>query len=164
MTEDEAQTMVQEAKRHLKQATVTTSDPVSLRQLKEYLAATGDWNPYYHDPEVAEAGPFGAIIGPPLFYDAPLRQVVPEHELLEDGQYAFLAAPGIEGRSLAAGDDAEFLEPVRIGDVLTIRTWVDDVWTKPGKSGPLVFQVLASEVTNQKGEIVARRRRTNIFR
>ena len=85
--------MTDEAKRWIGHETVEVSDPVSLRQIREYLAGTDDWNPLYYDEEYAKGTQYGGIIAPRMFYRAPLRKVLLESELQEDGQYPDRSVP-----------------------------------------------------------------------
>ncbi len=54
-----------------------------------------------------------------------------------------------------AGKDIEFGATVRVGDVLTSRSTVHDVYEKTGRSGTMAFMVLRTIVTNQRDEHVA---------
>jgi 3-methylfumaryl-CoA hydratase len=131
-----------------------TSEPVSLRQVREYVAAIGG------RPEEWDA----ARVAPPLFFHAACRPVVAEADLLDDGQYPFLGVPGVHGRTMAGGQSYEILGPVRVGDVLTVRERLLSLTEKQGRSGPLAFTETASEYTNGDGVLVARLRQTVIFR
>ena len=68
---------------------VTTSDPVSLRQVREYVAGTGG------DPEIRghPEDPAAPVIAPPLFFLAACRPILAETDLLPDGQYPTLGVP-----------------------------------------------------------------------
>ena len=154
----------EEAWRNLGREQVSVSDPVSPRQIKEYLAGTGDWHPLHRDPEYAEGTAYGGIVAPPLFFLAACREVVPEDRLGEDGQYRDFGVPGVHGRSLAAGQEYELFAPVRVGDVITTREKVADIQEKNGRSGKLVLVTLETEFENQRGERLASARQTYIFR
>ncbi len=157
--------MTEEAKLSLGREEVDVSDPVSLRQIKEYVAATDDWgNPHYTDPGLAAQTAYGEIVAPPLFYEAPLRRVVPESRLQEDGQYDDLAVPGIYGRSMAGGTEVEVFRLVRVGDVITKRAKVIEIQEKEGRTGRLIFQTTESRFTNQDEDLLAIEKRTLIFR
>ncbi len=164
MNRQEAEAMVEKARERIGDETVAVSDPVSLRQIKEFLAGTDDWDPLYYDEEAARQGPYGEIIAPPLFYAAPLRKVVPESSLLEDGQHKGMAAPGVEGRSLHGGAALELHNPVRVGDIVTSRSQLKDVWVKEGRSGTLVFQLRETRFTDQDSRLLAVESTTLIFR
>src|ERR1700746_3209480 len=134
------------------------SDPVSLRQIREYIAGTGG------RPEDIDEAPTGdAICAPPLFFHAACRPVVAEDDLLPDGQYPFLGVPGVSGRTLAGGSKYEVFGRVRVGDVLTVTERLARITEKHGSSGPLVFVTTEAEYHNQAGDLVGRYRQTVIF-
>lgn len=164
MNLQEAEEMVTESKRHLSRELVETSDPVSMRQIKAYIAAVDDWDPLYFDEDAARKGPIGKITAPAMFYSAPLRPIVSESDLMEDGQHKTIASPGINGRSIAAGNEVEFYKPLHIGDIVTGKTHITDVYAKQGRSGAMVFQVRKTTYANQNGDVLAIERTTLIFR
>src|SRR5262245_42585774 len=57
---------------------------------------------------------------------------------------------------LAAGMDVEFVEPIKAGDAITIRSKLAETYTKTGRSGIMTFFVIRSILTNQRGSTVAR--------
>ena len=65
---------------------------------------------------------------------------------------------------LNGGNRFEYLVPVLIGDVITARGHVADVYEKAGSSGNLLFIIFETEYTNQRGDLVARLRGTAIRR
>jgi 3-methylfumaryl-CoA hydratase len=75
-----------------------------------------------------------------------------------------MGVPGVDGRSMAAGNSFELFAPVRVGDVLTARERVLSLEQKTGRSGPLVFTETETQYTNQDGTLVARYRQTVVFR
>jgi hypothetical protein len=139
---------------------VITSDPISLRQVREYVAATGGDLDALDDAAELSA----PIIAPPLFFVAACRSILAETELLPDGQYPSMGVPGVEGRSMAAGNSFELLAPVYVGDVLTARERLLSLERKSGRSGALVFTETETEYTNQSSTVVARYRQTVVFR
>ena len=58
----------------------------------------------------------------------------------------------------------EYFAPVMIGDQVTARSHVADVYDKAGSSGDLLFIIFETEYVNQRGELVARLRGTAIRR
>jgi hypothetical protein len=135
------------------------SDPVSLRQIREYVAGTGG-----RPEEVGESDDGEPTRAPVLFFHAACRPVVAEAVLEPDGQYPFLGVKGVSGRTMAGGHKYEVFAPVRVGDVLTVTERLADIVEKTGKSGELVFVTTESEYRNQRDELVARYRQTVIFR
>ena len=47
------------------------------------------------------------------------------------------------------GTDIEFFAPIRVGDTLTARSKIVDIYQKEGRSGPLIFVVRETTYTNQ---------------
>ena len=65
---------------------------------------------------------------------------------------------------LNGGDRFEYLEPVRVGDVIRSRTVLSEVYEKQGSSGSLLFLVFDTEHVNQHGRTAVRARGTRIRR
>jgi N-terminal half of MaoC dehydratase len=65
---------------------------------------------------------------------------------------------------LNGGNRFEYFAPVMIGDQITAKGRVADVYEKEGSTGNLLFIIFATDYTNQKGELVARLRGTAIRR
>jgi acyl dehydratase len=57
---------------------------------------------------------------------------------------------------LNGGNRFEYFAPVAIGDEITARSHVADVYDKAGSSGDLLFIVFVTEYTNQRDEPVAK--------
>jgi 3-methylfumaryl-CoA hydratase len=136
-----------------------TSEPVSLRQVREYVAATGgdlDAWPTTMEPRSRPV--------PSLFFHAACRPVVDEAHLDEDGQYPFLGVIGVTGHTMAGGNRFEVIGPLYIGDTLTTTERLVSIEEREGRSGPLVFTTTETEYVNQDGQLIARYRQTIIFR
>jgi MaoC dehydratase-like protein len=65
---------------------------------------------------------------------------------------------------LNGGNRFEYFAPVLIGDRITARTHVADVYDKMGAGGEMLFIVFETDYENQRGERVARLRGTAIRR
>ncbi|MBI4514839.1 MAG: MaoC family dehydratase N-terminal domain-containing protein [Deltaproteobacteria bacterium] len=116
----------------------TVHPPVAAERIREYAAAAGETNPRYTTADDAE------LIASPTFVVS-LR-----------GQHFWPRNMPNFGRSgFDAGKDIEFGAPVRAGDVLTSTSTVHDIYEKTGRSGSMVFIILRTLVTNQRGELVA---------
>jgi hydroxyacyl-ACP dehydratase HTD2-like protein with hotdog domain len=135
------------------------SDPVSVRQVREYIAGTGG-DPATFSPVDGNGEP---VPVPPLFFHAACRQVVSEQDLLADGQYSFLGVTGVSGVSLAAGNTYEMLAPVFVGDVLTWAEELESIAEREGRKGPLVFTTTLTRYANQEGVEVATYRQVIAF-
>ncbi|MGO9452299.1 MAG: MaoC family dehydratase [Candidatus Binataceae bacterium] len=117
---------------------------VTADRIANFCAAIGETNPLYSDPIAAEAGPYGGIIAPPGF--------------LASFRYAddvFDQIPAFARGGLMGGIDIEFEAPIRIGDQISVASEVKETYEKTGRSGTMIFAVVRSTLTNQKGEVVA---------
>jgi len=139
-----------------------TSDPVSLRHIREYVAGTGASTADLPRGDDAEA--IARLVAPPLFFLSACRPVVAEDELLEDGQHTWVGVPGVDGRSAVAGTRARFLGAVRVGDVIHATQRLVAVTPREGRSGPIVFVEVETEYRNQRDEPVATHGITFAFR
>ena len=137
-----------------------TSEPVSLRHVREYLAGTGA-DPRKFTGFDATGTPCPT---PPLFFHSACRPIVAEGELLADGQYSFLGIEGVTGESLAGGNTFEILAPVFVGDVLHTTETLISIDERVGRSGPMAITTTLTSYTNQNDEEVARYRQVIIFR
>jgi MaoC dehydratase-like protein len=90
---------------------------------------------------------------PPTFVVALSADIPPVPEALDYGK-----------GWLNGGDRFEYLEPIRIGDVIRSRTVLSDVYEKQGSSGSLLFLVFDTEYLNQHGRTAVRVRGTRIRR
>jgi N-terminal half of MaoC dehydratase len=115
--------------------------PVEAGHVRRFVEAIGDSNPRW----TKEA--------PPTF----LVALAPVSIHLSDAE--------VYGKGwLNGGNRFEYFAPVMIGDVITSKGHIADVYDKPGSSGDLLFIVFETEYTNQHGELVARVRGTMIRR
>jgi 3-methylfumaryl-CoA hydratase len=140
---------------------------VSRLDVQRFAVATDDPNPLYLDKEKARQSRYGGLIAPPLFYMAPLTEPKPESELRPDGlpyEGKFPIPPTPLPRLMDGGTDIEFFQPIRVGDVLTGRSKITDIYQKDGRSGSLIFVVRETAFTNQRGEIVLIEKGASILR
>ncbi|MFC1988226.1 MaoC family dehydratase N-terminal domain-containing protein [Chloroflexota bacterium] len=121
---------------------------VEMGAIRMYADAIGDLNPLYRDEEYARKSKYGAIIAPPTF----LCTFDPYHHGQTKPCDAF---PKRKGRA-SAGDRFEYYLPVKVGDVISSRVKLVDVYERDGGSGKLLFSVHERTFTNQHGELVAR--------
>src|SRR5262245_5444252 len=140
---------------------------LSRLDVKRFAVATDDLNPLYLEEEKARQSRYGGLIAPPLFYMAPLTEPKPESELRPDGlpyEGKFPIPPTPLPRLMDGGTDIEFFQPIRVGDVLTGRSKITDIYQKDGRSGSLIFVVRETTFTNQRGEIVLIEKGASILR
>ena len=118
-----------------------TTAVVEAGHVKRFAQAIGDPNPRWE----SEA--------PPTFLVALAPASVHLAEAEEYGQ-----------GWLNGGNRFEYFAPVKIGDRITARGQVADVYEKEGSSGKLLFIIFETNYVNQDGERVAKLRGTMIRR
>lgn len=123
--------------------------------IQRFIEAVQDPNPLYQDQVYASKSRYGGIIAPPTFLqDAALVNLVLKlmdmvHEL---------------PRHLYGGIELEFLKPMRLGDTITARSRLVNLYEKEGKEGKLLFMVIEATYTSQHGELLVRGTHTFICR
>jgi len=118
---------------------------VTAERIASFCASVGDDNPFYLDAVAAKSGPYGGIIAPPAFV-ASFRYA----------DNVFEQIPAFSHGGLMAGIDIELDAPIRAGDSIRVSSKVKETYEKTGRTGTMIFVVVRSTLTNQKGEVVAR--------
>lgn len=151
----------------------TWIEPLDRSSLRRYVMGTQDRNPLYSDEELAKKSRYGGLIAPPFYlaglalaFGQRLTEVVGEEREGGPGH----ARPGgtpavrIEGlaRGVNGGNETEWFRPVHLGDTLTWKSRIADIFQRTGRTGPLVMTVTETEYRNQRGELVALSRQTGI--
>lgn len=116
---------------------------IDAQHILEYCQALGDANPLYTDSAAAAAGPHGAIIAPPAF----IMAIPTEQGLDPKVNYG--------NSTFNAGQHCDFLQVVKAGDVITVKSAVHEVYEKTGRSGAMLFVVRRQTYRNQNGDVVA---------
>jgi acyl dehydratase len=127
-------------------ATLKVTGPITVsdQDVRRFCELLGETNPLFLEEEAARRGPYGQLVAPPSFA-VTFRDVGHfADELFRLGKLGF-----------DAGKDIEFVRPIRPGDQITATSRVARIYEKTGRSGPMVFVVVRSTLTNQRGEIVA---------
>lgn len=114
----------------------TAYTTVTDEQILEYAEISGEPLP---------AGDDGPLRAPPTFVARLHGRNFMPAELLRN-----LGPSGFD-----AGKDIEFGVPIRSGDTLNSVSTVHDIYEKTGRSGTMVFVVLRTRISNQRGEAVA---------
>ena len=115
-------------------------------RIEQFVRAIGETNPIYLDDEAARAAGYRAIPAPPTFlfcvsYDVP------------DQTFA-LRELGADLKGILHGEQSfRYHEPVCVGDRLTIRSRISDIYAKKG--GALEFMVRDSTVDAEDGRRMA---------
>ena len=140
---------------------------VSEHAIRTWCSAIGEDNPVYHDPAAARQAGLPGVIAPPVMLQTWTMPI---------GRQARAASPTLHARARAlaaeAGFDAvvatdyeqEYLRPVRPGDRLSERSWVETVSERKATAlGPGRFVTIAFEFRDQRGEPVGRMRARTLY-
>lgn len=74
---------------------------------------------------------------------------------LAAGRHLPIEFPRLGGIPMDGGKAVTCLKPVRVGEPLTGRTHLHDIYDKSGRSGRMIFLVSRMEIFDSKGEQVA---------
>lgn len=118
---------------------VTEPVTVTAQMIADYCMAIGEDNPAYTEPSPDDH----LLTAPPSFA-----------VLLKGSERIYECMPRYD-EAFAAGQDLEYLAPIREGDRITLSSRMKETYEKTGRSGKMSFVVLRSTLTNQRGETVA---------
>jgi acyl dehydratase len=152
-------------------------DSVEAGAIRRFIQAIMDPDPIYWDTNVASER-FGGVVAPPLYpmyaFRTPPNAPDPLDEAIRNPRYhgasSFMAALGLPelpiplAGILNGGSDVEFFALAGVADRLTLRSMIEDIYQKSGRSGPLIFVRIRLEVRNQKGTVLLVNRQTIIYR
>jgi len=125
-----------------------------------YVQAISDLNPLYIDEEYAKETDYGGIIAPLTF----IFDVIPAAtEIGDDGRdVTRIALPGF--KVARGGNEYQFLEPARPGDVIMRRRKIVEVFERDSKKvGKIIFIVYDTTYSNQDARVLGINRETLLF-
>ena len=112
---------------------------VKAEDMIAYAEGVPDSNPVFYDEEYARACGYDGLVAHPMF----TTQVL--FFLLQKGHGSWIRTPG----SRNPGQILEWHDPIRVGDVLTLKTRGYDKWLKRGK----YYMRYLSELYDQHGTL-----------
>lgn len=145
-----------------REAIYAAPDELGRAAIRYFALALGDDNPLYCDEALAQRTHHGGVIAPPTLV-CETNQIFRQPP--DDNGYIGhrWALPLPSTRFIRGGNEYEFHQPVRPDDRITV-TWriVDIHEQNTRKGGALIFVVSEARYTNQRGELLAVNRETNI--
>jgi acyl dehydratase len=134
---------------------------VDRSSIRRYAQAISDSNPLYLDDEYAKQSKYGGIVAPPTYIFDVSHDIFAE--IGEDGRdLTRVTVPGMN--AVRGGNEYEFFEPVKAGDVVNRRRKVTDIYEKEGKkAGKILFITYETTYVNQNGKALAICRETMMF-
>jgi acyl dehydratase len=128
-------------------------EEVAASDVRRYVEATGDHNPLWLDDEAARsAGYRGRVVPPMLVIDLVWRLKNTDAGRMTDR----VPLPGNYVDTRNVETDMEWLEPVYIGDRISIRHLIRDIVARPGRRGVGVYITRETEYVRADGRPAAR--------
>jgi len=124
--------------------------------------AVDDPNPLWRDEQYARQTRYGGIIAAPYFVEFLRFRGLSSYER-PAAPVSFVPLPG-NPANVVGGEEVEYFQPIRPGDVITISRKTTDVkkrWSKK-LNREVVIQTYEQVFTNQFGELVATHKSTNV--
>jgi acyl dehydratase len=115
---------------------------VKAEDMMAYAEGVPDDNPVFYDEEYARKCGYDGLVAHPLF----ISQVL--FFLLQKGHGSWIRTPGARN----PGQVFEWHDPIRVGDVLTLKNKGYDKWIKKGK----YYLRYLSELYDQHGKLKVR--------
>ncbi len=134
--------------------TVSGLYPVEYDPIRRYCHMTDDTNPLYVDPDYAKDTRYGEVVSPPFLigYFA-VNGPWPPSESTEPSLPP-IPTPG--DRAINLTTEWEFYRPVKVGDRLSYKRRIADVYIKSIRLDPKAFWTRTEMlIYNQEGELVA---------
>lgn len=121
--------------------------------IRKFVEAVDDPNLLWQDEAYAKKARYGSIVCPPTFLMA--------MELTEQVTWVKSVKCPLKGL-LNGGNEFEYYQPIRPGDIILVTGKLVDLQEKEGKAGKIVIMITEQTYTNQRGEVVAKGRNTFI--
>ena len=138
-------------------------DALGAASFRYFALALQDDNPIYHDQNYAAASRHGGVIAPPTLV-CETNQIVRQKPNADGYIGHHWDLPIGNGRFIRGGNEYEFHQPVRPDDRVDVTWTLLDIYERPSKqNGRLVFVISEARYVNQRGELLATNRETNIY-
>ncbi len=118
---------------------------VDKSMIRKFAEAIEDPNPLYHDEAYARKAGYGTLLAPPTFVTA-LR--------MEDFSKQVMEAPCPLPRVLNGGNEIEYFQPIRAGDVISVTGKLANAREAAG--GKMLLLFMEFTYKNQKDELAAK--------
>jgi 3-methylfumaryl-CoA hydratase len=141
--------------------------PVTRHDIRRFAYATRAADPVHVDVEAARAAGYADLVAPPTFCIA-LRvlttAIVPIDRMGPDGLYLGELPPLPVQRAMAGETRLDFRSDIVAGDNVVVRTRIEDIYSKTGRSGQLYFVIFERQYEKRGGVVASLERSTSVFR
>lgn len=128
---------------------------VTANDISKFCSGILEESPEHFDADAARSLGYPDIIAPPTFAYASTRPSPPRSAYLADGQYGFVAPPGLQHLQTMLGGQAWTLHrPAVVGDILEEHRTVLSMEEREGKTGPMAIVRTEQSFRTPEGEPV----------
>ena len=128
---------------------------VTRRDIRKYAISTDNRQQKYLCGDLA----------PPMFHVSLFWDIVPLDELMPDGVSTDKLLPDFPlKKQMAGGLKIDYVRDVKPGDWLTATRTLSAIYEKKGRSGPLIFYEVVTDIVNDEKESVICEKITRILR
>ncbi|MBI4529076.1 MAG: MaoC family dehydratase [Deltaproteobacteria bacterium] len=135
---------------------------ISESDLRRYINATGDRNSLWLDDEFARSVGYRGRVIPPMMVAELYRRSEGSGGTLSDNLWEAMPLPENYTESRNAQAEFEWLEPVYLGDRLSVTHRIVDIVSRSTRAGMGIFVTREIEFQRERGEIVLRVRQTSV--
>lgn len=146
-----------------REAKYVAPEELGRASLRYFALATSDDNPIYYDEAFAKQTRHRGIIAPPTLVCETNQFIKQPLDCNGYGGHTW-DLPLPHARFIRGGNDYELHQPVRPDDLVSVTWKILDIYErKTQKLGLLVFVISEARYVNQRNELLAVNRETNIY-
>lgn len=146
-----------------REASYTSPEELGRASIRYFALALNDPNPLYKDEAFARGTRHGGIIAHPTFVCETLQYMDRQPDELGYIGHAWPLPVPPGTRLIRGGNDYEFHQAVRPDDLITATWRIADIYERTTRTGEMLFIISEVRYTNQRGELLATNRETNII-
>ena len=131
---------------------VTLPEQISASDIRRYVEATGDANPLWTHEAFAQAHGYRTRVVPPVM----VLQLYRRMPGWSESHLQNIPLPPGYTDSRNAGKEVEWVQPVYLGDTLTVQNRISGIVAKQGRTALAIYVTRESTFRNGSGDVVVR--------
>lgn len=131
-------------------------EEISASDIRRFVEATGDTNRLWLDEAYARSFGYRGRVVPPMMV-LELWRRINQQEAVKADPSNNLPLPENYKVTRNAGSEVEWVEPVYLGDRLSIQERTTDIRVRRGRAGLGIYISRETEIRNQEGTVVVRK-------